>query len=143
MSVVVFPFKEEDHDVVIRNVTMAAGHPRVTNVVCMGLDEASTHEAIRLAVPEVENSTGTPVTLLLQDRIGTLRHGKGDAMNTSLRYFLEHSTDERLHFYDADITSFDQLHILSLLSVNAKNSPNPLLFAAGCIQNSSAWLQLP
>ena len=107
MSVVVFPFKEEDHDVVIRNVTMAAGHPRVTNVVCMGLDEASTHEAIRLAVPEVENATGTPVTLLLQDRIGTLRHGKGDAMNTSLRYFLEHSTDERLHFYDADITSFD------------------------------------
>ena len=108
MSVVVFPFKEEDHDVVIRNVTMAAGHPRVTNVVCMGLDEASTYEAIRQAIPGVEDSTGTPVALLLQERIGTLRHGKGDAMNTSLRYFVEHSTDERLHFYDADITSFDQ-----------------------------------
>jgi len=107
VSVVVFPFKEEDHEVVIQNVARAAGHPRVTNVVCMGLDEASTYEAISTAIPAVEDSTGTPVTLLLQDRIGSLRPGKGDAMNTSLRYFLERSTDERLHFYDADITSFD------------------------------------
>ena len=106
MSVVVFPFKEEDHEVVIQNVTRAAGHPRVTNVVCMGLDEASTYGAIKAAIPAVEDSTGTPVTLLLQDRIGSLRPGKGDAMNTSLRYFLEQSTEERLHFYDADITSF-------------------------------------
>ncbi len=107
MSVVVFPFKEEDHDVVVRNVTRAAGHPRVTNVVCMGLDEESTYEAISAAIPDVEDSTDTPVTLLLQDRIGSLRPAKGDAMNTSLRYFLEQTTDERLHFYDADITSFD------------------------------------
>jgi mannosylglycerate synthase len=108
VSVVVFPFKEEDHEVVIQNVTRAAGHPRVTNVVCMGLDEASTYGAIKAAIPAVEDSTGTPVTLLLQDRIGSLRPGKGDAMNTSLHYFLEGSTQERLHFYDADITSFDE-----------------------------------
>jgi mannosylglycerate synthase len=107
MSVVVFPFKEEDHDVVIKNVTAAAGHPRVTNVVCMGLDEASTFDAIGEAIPSIEAATKTPVSLLLQDRIGVLRAGKGDAMNTSLRFFLEESSDDRLHFYDADITSFD------------------------------------
>ncbi len=107
MSVVVFPFKEEAHDVVIQNVRRAAGHTRVTNVVCMGFDEASTFDALANAIPAIEESTSTPVTLLLQERIGSRRPGKGDAMNTSLRYFLEQSTDERLHFYDADITSFD------------------------------------
>jgi len=107
VSVVVFPFKEEAHDVVIQNVSRAAGHPRVTNVVCMGFDEASTFDALGGAIPAIEDSTGTPVTLLLQERIGSRRPGKGDAMNTSLRFFLERSTDDRLHFYDADITSFD------------------------------------
>ena len=107
MSVVVFPFKEEAHDVVIQNVSRAAGHPRVTNVVCMGFDEASTFDALGGAIPAIEDATGTPVTLLLQERIGSRRPGKGDAMNTSLRFFLERSIDDRLHFYDADITSFD------------------------------------
>ena len=107
MSVVVFPFKEEDHDVVIQNVSMAAGHPRVTNVVCMGFDEASTFDAIKGAIPIIEDESGTPVSLLLQDRIGSMRPGKGDAMNTALHFFLERSTDDRLHFYDADVTSFD------------------------------------
>ena len=107
MSVVVFPFKEEDHDVVIQNVSTAAGHPRVTSVVCMGRYEASTYAAISEAIPIIEDSSGTPVSLLLQERIGSMRPGKGDAMNTALRHFLERSTDDRLHFYDADITSFD------------------------------------
>lgn len=106
MSVVVFPFKEEDRDVVIRNVTTAAGHPRVTHIVCVGHSQESTYEAISGAIPIIEDSTGTPVSLLLQKRIGTLRSGKGDGMNTALRFFLERSTADRLHFYDADITSF-------------------------------------
>ncbi|MGZ5382437.1 MAG: mannosylglycerate synthase domain-containing protein [Acidimicrobiia bacterium] len=107
MSVVVFPFKEEDHDVVIQNVSTAADHPRITKVVCMGRYEASTFEAISNAIPVIEDSSATPVSLLLQERIGSMRPGKGDAMNTAMRYFLERSTDDRLHFYDADITSFD------------------------------------
>jgi len=106
LSVVVFPFKEEDHDVVINNVSIAAGSDRVTNVVCVGLDDKLTYQAIKRAVPAIEHSTGTPVTVLLQDRIGSLRPGKGDGMNTALRFFLERSSADRLHFYDADITSF-------------------------------------
>jgi mannosylglycerate synthase len=106
MSVVAFPFKEEDHDVVIQNVNTAAGHPRVTNVLCVGFEEESTYEAISRAIPVVESSTGTPVSLLLQERIGSLRPGKGDGMNTALRSFLGQSDADRLHFYDADITSF-------------------------------------
>lgn len=39
-------------------------------------------------------------------RIGTKRAGKGDGMNTALRYFLDQTDVDRLHFYDADITSF-------------------------------------
>ena len=106
MSVVVFPFKEEDPDVAINNVKKAAGHPRVTNVVCVGFEEESTHDAIKRAIPDIERSTNTPVAQFLQERIGSLRPGKGDAMNTALRFFLEQSSAERLHFYDADITSF-------------------------------------
>lgn len=106
LSVVVFPFKEEDHDVVISNVGTAAGNDRVTNVVCVGFEEESTYDAINRAIPAIEQSTGTPVSLLLQERIGLLRPGKGDGMNTALRFFLEQSNADRLHFYDSDITSF-------------------------------------
>jgi mannosylglycerate synthase len=106
MSVVVFPFKEEDPQVVINNVTIAALHPRVTNVVCVGYEPESTYAAIEQAIPAIEASGGAPVSLLLQERIGVLRPGKGDGMNTALRYFLEETSADRLHFYDADITSF-------------------------------------
>lgn len=106
MSVVVFPFKVEKHDVVVSNVATAAGHPRIDEVVCVGYERESTYEAIELAAPEVEETTGTRVTLILQERLGDKRPGKGDGMNTALRYFAEHTTAERIHFYDADISSF-------------------------------------
>ncbi len=106
MSVVVFPFKEEDPQVVINNVTIAARHPRVTNVVCVGYEPESTYSAIERAIPVIEATGGTPVSLLLQERIGVLRPGKGDGMNTALRFFIKESAVDRLHFYDADITSF-------------------------------------
>lgn len=91
---------------VIGNVVAAAGHPRVTNVVCVGFERESTYEEINQAIPALERSGGTPISLLLQERIGSLRAGKGDGMNTALRFFLGQSNAERLHFYDADITSF-------------------------------------
>jgi mannosylglycerate synthase len=43
---------------------------------------------------------------LIQERIGELRPGKGDAMNTAIRRAAA-AGRERVHFYDADITNFD------------------------------------
>ena len=58
--------------------------------------------------PALKRETRKPVELILQDRIGDKRPGKGDGMNTALRYFLEKTDLDRIHFYDADITSFNE-----------------------------------
>lgn len=105
-SLVVFPFKTERPEVVLSNVESAAGHHSVGEVLCVGHEEESTYRAIADNVDRIEEATGTGVTLLLQDRIGLKRRGKGDGMNTALLYFLD-SNHDRIHFYDADITSFD------------------------------------
>jgi mannosylglycerate synthase len=105
-SLVVFPFKAERPEVVVANIRVAAAHERVGEVVCVGYEVESTYRAIEAARHDIEVETGTPVRLVLQERIGVLRPGKGDGMNTGLRYLL--GTDhDRLHFYDSDITSFD------------------------------------
>ncbi len=106
MSLVVFPFKQEDPRVALANVRTAAAQERVREVLCVGSDRDTAYAAIEEAAPEIERKTGTPVRLILQRRIGTLRPGKGDAMNTGLAWFVEHTRHERIHFYDADITSF-------------------------------------
>lgn len=106
MSLVVFPFKEEDPAVATANVRIAADHPRVTEVLCVGSGRDRAYHAIEAIRHEVESATSTPVGLILQERIGSRRPGKGDAMNTGLAWFVEHSAAERVHFYDADITSF-------------------------------------
>ena len=107
MSLVCFPFKVENPDVLIHNVQVAAAHPRVREVLCVGVEKEATYRAIAAAAGEVHMKTGTRVELILQDRIGTKRPGKGDGMNTALRYFLDETDEERIHFYDADITSFN------------------------------------
>ncbi|NIA24496.1 MAG: hypothetical protein GWP04_02890 [Gammaproteobacteria bacterium] len=104
MSTVVFPFKDEDPEVVTRNVLLAASHPRVAEVTCVGLGRNATFDAIDEMAPAVSRAD---VTVILQRRVGSLRPGKGDAMNTALLAFLEQSDEQRLHFYDADITNFD------------------------------------
>jgi mannosylglycerate synthase len=106
MSLVVFPFKTEDPEVVVANLRVAAAHPAVTRVLAVGVEEESTYAAIEATRNEIIEATGTPIDLILQDRIGTKRPGKGDGMNTALRYFLSETDVERIHFYDADITSF-------------------------------------
>ena len=108
MSLVVFPFKTEKPEVVVNNIDTAASHERVSEVLCVGVEEEETYAAIAAAAPHVMAETDTPVNLILQDRIGSLRPGKGDGMNTALRYFLEKSDSDRIHFYDSDITSFNQ-----------------------------------
>ncbi len=109
-SLVVFPFKTEQPDVVLKNVEIAALHRSVDEVLCVGSEPESTYRAVEEAIPAIISKTGTPVGLVLQDRIGTMRPGKGDGMNTGLRHFVE-SDHDRLHFYDADITSFDDTWI--------------------------------
>jgi mannosylglycerate synthase len=109
-SLVVFPFKTERPEVVLKNVAIAAHHESVDEVLCVGSDPETTYRAVEEAIPAIVSKTGTPVDLVLQDRIGTKRRGKGDGMNTGLRHFVDSGYD-RLHFYDADITSFDDTWI--------------------------------
>jgi mannosylglycerate synthase len=106
MSLVCFPFKVENPQNLIRNIKMAAGHPRVSVVLCVGVEEEDTFNAIKSAAPDIQLETGKRVEIILQDRIGKLRPGKGDGMNTALKYLLNESDCDRIHFYDADITSF-------------------------------------
>jgi len=109
MSVVVFPFKREDPDVLLKNVRIAAAHPRVRGVVCIGADkEDPCFRAVAAVAPEIAQATGKRVEVIPQERIGSKRPGKGDGMNTGLRYFLTKTDYERIHFYDADILSFSE-----------------------------------
>lgn len=104
MSMVVFPFRSEDPAVAETNLEMAAAHPRISCVVAVGAKENDlfTHLSRRAA----RLSSLAEVDVILQDRIGDRRPGKGDGMNTGLRRFLDSDLD-RVHFYDADITNFD------------------------------------
>ncbi len=108
MSLVVFPFKEEDPEVLLRNVKVALDHPRVKEVLCVGASEDHCFRAVSAAIPDLSREYGKPVNVIVQERIGELRPGKGDGMNTALKYFLERTDHERVHFYDADIVSFSE-----------------------------------
>ena len=107
MSLVVFPFKEEDIDVVGRNLTIAASHQRVTEVWAVSAGEGRTLDAVRRLAGEISGSESTPVRAFPQQRIGEFRPGKGDGMNTAIAMAAERGF-ERTHFYDADITNFDE-----------------------------------
>ncbi|HEX2152850.1 MAG TPA: hypothetical protein VHL52_02620 [Acidimicrobiia bacterium] len=106
MSLVVFPFKSEDADVATANLETAAHHPRVTGVLAVGAEPGRLFELLAGESSRISTSTKVPVEVILQDRIGDRRSGKGDGMNTAMRRFLT-GDNERLHFYDADITNFD------------------------------------
>lgn len=108
MSLVVFPFKEENPDVLIGNVKIALAHPRVGEVLCVGAGEDHCFRAVSAAAPELSRAYGKPVTVVVQERLGELRPGKGDGMNTALKYLLEKTDHKRIHFYDADIVSFSE-----------------------------------
>jgi mannosylglycerate synthase len=106
VSLVVFPFKTERPEVLLENIRIAASHPRIERVLCVGYEEEETYNSVENASTEIASDTGTPIELMVQERLGTKRPGKGDGMNTALTYFLEQTDLERIHFYDADITSF-------------------------------------
>lgn len=110
MSMVVFPFKTEDPGVAAANLATAARHERVERVLAVGASEDATFGRLTKATAAISSATRTPVDVILQDRIGDRRPGKGDGMNTGLRRFLE-GGEKRIHFYDADIVNFDSTWI--------------------------------
>lgn len=119
MSLVCFPFKQEHLPTILRNIKIAAEHPDVSLVLLSSACENSCHAQVSAAIDEVSESDNpypVPVVTIVQSRLGSLRPGKGDGMNSAMNYFLSaHELPElqleqplaRLHFYDADIESFD------------------------------------
>jgi mannosylglycerate synthase len=106
VSLVVFPFKDEDTSVVGSNLSVAAGHERVHEVWAVAAAEGAVTDAVARLGPEVGVAHGIPVRVFTQERLGSFRPGKGDGMNTALVASAERGFD-RTHFYDADITNFD------------------------------------
>ena len=97
------PVLNEDMEVVSANLHAAARHPRVHSVVAVTGDHEPTNRKVKEALPLL----GRNVRAVPQERLGNFRPGKGDAINTGLNLFLEDPSLERIHFYDADIKTFD------------------------------------
>lgn len=77
-------------------------------MLCVGYEENECYKEIEAAIPSMEGESNKEIHLLLQERLGDKRPGKGDGMNTALKYFLAKTDYERLHFYDSDIETFSQ-----------------------------------
>jgi mannosylglycerate synthase len=107
MSLVVFPFKDEAPEAVAANMAVAANHPVVDEVWAVASDDGPPFQGLRPIAKDLASSTGTATAVHLQKRIGRLRPGKGDAMNTAIALAAEQGQD-RVHFYDADITNFHE-----------------------------------
>ncbi len=103
MAFVVFPFRYDDLDVFARSVEVAALHPAVDHVLCVG-DHPPRSPALE-AAGRAAGLGGCVVEVVQQSRLGTLRPGKGDAILSGLGAFLD-GTGDRVHFYDADIRNF-------------------------------------
>lgn len=120
MSIVCFPFKQEHVPTVLRNIEIAANHPAVSMVLLAGACVNDCFNSVSKEVSARNTSTKpypVPVRIEVQERVGSLRSGKGDGMNSALKYFLKaHEMPEnnltapleRIHFYDADIESFEE-----------------------------------
>ena len=110
MSLVVFPFKHEDPAVVRRNLEVAAGHGRVGEVWGVAAAQGASLDQVTALGNEVSKVQRKPIEVFAQERIGTKRPGKGDGMNTAIQRAVSRGF-RRIHFYDADITNFDEAWI--------------------------------
>jgi len=106
VSLVVFPFKTETPELVLANIDTAAANPSVDEVWAIASEPGANELAVRSAKDAVANARGKTVEILIQERLGRFRPGKGDGMNTAIALAAEQGR-ERVHFYDADITNFD------------------------------------
>lgn len=107
MSLVVFPFKEEELAVVADNLATAAAHERVREVWAVAAAENTAMAGVSRVAADIARGTGIPVSVFPQERLGSRRSGKGDGLNTAIVLAAERGFD-RVHFYDADITNFDE-----------------------------------
>ncbi len=106
MSLVVFPFKDEDPATVGANLKTAAAHHGVTEVWAVAATDSSQAARVTAITEEIAAGSGKAVRVLAQERIGRFRPGKGDAMNTAISAAAKQGW-ERAHFFDSDITNFD------------------------------------
>jgi len=106
-SMVCFPFKNENTRVFLKNIREALAHPRVGEVLGVGYEKNSCFKEIEAKLSGVEKK-GKKIHLMVQKRWGKKRPGKGDGMNTALDYFVNHTSFDRIHFYDADIVTFSR-----------------------------------
>jgi hypothetical protein len=106
VSLAVFPFKSEEPSLVASNLSTAAAHPAIDEVWAVAPEEGAAEVAVRAMAEEVSRAHANPVEVIVQERLGIYRSGKGDAMNTALARAAGQGRD-RVHFYDADITNFD------------------------------------
>jgi len=106
VSLAVFPFKDEDPALVTANLRRAASHPRIDEVWAVASEDGRQARQVEAEAAQTSAALSKPVLVIPQERVGTLRAGKGDAMNTAIRRAVEEGR-ERVHFYDADITNFD------------------------------------
>lgn len=107
MSLVVFPFKDEDQAIVAANLRIAAAHERVDEVWAVAAAEGATMAEVVVLADTIAATVSTPIDVFAQQRIGSFRSGKGDGMNTAIARAAERGF-ERIHFYDADITNFER-----------------------------------
>jgi mannosylglycerate synthase len=106
VSLVVFPFKSEDPSLVLGNISTAVANDAIDEVWAVAAEEGEGERTVRAGAVGISRAHSKPVEVILQERIGKLRPGKGDAMNTAMARAAEAGRD-RVHFYDADITNFD------------------------------------
>jgi mannosylglycerate synthase len=106
VSLVVFPFKQEDPAVVGTNLATASGHERVDEVWAVAASPGAAMDEVEAVAAEISLGGGSPISVFPQARLGGFRSGKGDGMNTALALAAERAFS-RVHFYDADIINFD------------------------------------
>jgi mannosylglycerate synthase len=100
---VAVPFLSEAPGLVAATLEEALAHPAVDLVLGIHGDDGAVNAAVTELVAGKQG-----IDLVPQRRIGNLRAGKGDAINTGFRFFVNETAYQRLHFYDADIRSFDR-----------------------------------
>ncbi len=108
---VCFPFKKEDVEDFKRNIKEALSHERVSDVLLAAHSENETYRGIKAFVDSLSSEERARVHIFTQERIGKKRPGEGDGMNTAIKYFVKNTDSEYLHFYDADIKSFNRTWI--------------------------------
>lgn len=118
-ALVCFPFKEEDTKVFIKNIKEALSCKHVGGVLCAGYDKGKTYKEIKSLISKLGKDKDR-VNIIIQKKLGNKRNGKGNGMNTAVQYFIDKTSYGTIHFYDADIMSFDKSWInQTQLKINA------------------------